>query len=1776
MLPSRRRRATAGFVLPTTVLLVLVVTLTASALSYRAFNNSSRVIGNVAAKQIYNAATPSVDRARAKLDFLFGKDTRLPGGVPGEEFMISMMLNAGAARPIGVGTTSAPALTGTFPGAKVNDPYTLVDETRVDINGDGLVDNAWVYTDPGTNNSVIYSINMSTPDDPAATAPGSALSAYKLLQLKESEKATGDNGGPFVRSAPLSNNKAVDCPGSGSKIEQGWYEDAIDTSILRKRFQVNSFVVNPADVNSNKPSNYATLEFAQDRQLDRGNKWGAWFRYDLEIFPGTAMSWNGAMHSEGNILIGGSNFTSYLISSQNSCLFLPRSNSQVSVREFTEQLGSAANAFKGVIAAGLIRTNEFGGTARMHTYNNNTYDSAPLLEPGTDWLTGTKLPIGIASDPVAIVTDDLQRARQADTTNADSRLADPKQQDATFYDKRFEVELKNTRPYVDDTYRADNRWGPKVQYKGEAKFRIPAGSVVGSTIDPARLDMVSDSASTGGDVGLDGYWERRTFAGSAAGTYSGGMRILVGERLELGNPSGWVAPQDRPDTTRQDPNIAPTAGDGTWEDLRTNTYGSATLATAVSDASDNEGDPLNPPYKYTDTARAHESKQRRALRDNLAAVQASAIYHYRANNGRFPAACLITTSHPGSPQTLAQSVNFAQPSTSPADNFGVDGRFDFFSGKGTNGWEFEMTPATFDSGAMQQALRNLANFAGDYDPSTTIGGAFPPSQTASGNRVYPDPALTMFGNFSNLRRAINTAAASRSPADESYMHTAACTLGALGYNINQIQSLNLSDTSNTTLQTALYDLALQMEPLMDGEAASPNDEVLPKTQLATYNYSDGGTLDKSKFNPRDYDQVTPDMFLVALKKRLGGATIEENPTNYRLYRLAELIHESYQIRRDRTYGFRPSPAANTWNFNPYMVEYRYQLDTNGDGTPDTNYGKATLWSSACDPYLFNVSGTVGKAAADIAKPVEDEARQRLALSRLCGTILPPGGIHDYPGDYSYPARNGIVNPPDAEPQFIPKSTNEASELKDLVGTPARGVTTNSAFTTSDTPINTGDYLKDEFRYASVAPKFPVLYYIFPEFDHAHLGAKDTNGDHRQPGAVEAVPAAFQPWVEPYLSGVSSTLNSTITYQPVNSAAPGLPASPGYEATNLVWTDPYDIRFRQPGASLSDPDDDTTISVNSLKYKTAPVFLTPDQSAALGVTPRGDLTTWVLPNSSLGSANSYSNNGNTAPPNLIRYGDAVAGYQIGAIPFLDRVLFDGRQWLPNRVLDVDLNMLRNTSPGGASDENWLPVSGIVYAFREDARREDAISRPANALGFTDAQDPANETDPAIRTDKFNISIKPIDYIADPDRRDHGFRLRNGASLKRSASGIPSDFNRGLSFISDNSVYFLGNFNVHNNGDNGTGDRLEEFTVQLPNTPSYSDGEFYDNRTRATRDTDRFAEPTVDFWRPSEILADSITILSKDFCDGSIIDTFMSAGEGAGNIDYTLSSSTSSGTDNTNFYSAGGNNGAAVYNNQSKALFGPGCNSNGGSKATSFLNQNRPSGDLTNLQWTREIPDDLFSPIKISRNGNGLVAASSSGVPTEYGATGDPERANHSYMTVRDGGAPYSTSRPRQIPFGTRGTEDVTNVNSIMIGGIIPSRELQPYGGMHNFPRLLERWEGVPMRIAGSFLQLNFSNYATGPFDQEVWEPDAAKSIAATEGNDMNGYFGFAPDRLWGYDVALKLASPSPAASRFTTPSTERNEFYEEPKVNDPYIQRLCAALKSAPAGGGGVPNLKCPT
>jgi hypothetical protein len=1689
----RPRQANAGFVLPTTVLLLLVVTLTVGTITYRAFNRTTQAIGERQQAIIYNAATPVMDRAKAKIEYLLREDDRRPGGVP-SDFNLDAMLRNDPANPDGF-TPIAP------------NPYTLPGETQVDVNKDGKLDAAWSYQIDSARGpqTVVYSVVLKDRNSDGSV---------NLRESNDQQKAAAlvTRNGPLNLGGTSANPL---CPSAARNPEGGWYPTATDTSRVLKTFQIDAAVIG-----SGSNRTITTLELQQDRQIDRGNKWGAWFRYDLEIFPGPTFNWNGAMHTRGNLIIGDSDnrFTGYMISSQGSCVYR-RDASEVTVTE-EESANSPSGLFQGQIIAGSLKTNTFAGASNFHIFQGAgvaPIRNAPSINADRDSV-GTQPTGGVAAlalDPIEVVTEDVSQAR-----NPAAASRDPGWEGRAYFTGRRIYNEESPIPYLDDLYRADNRYGPKAVYDDNFQEVAKGTKKNGDEIESTVLPLIRDTAPPGAaeSLGLDGYWERRARVE--------GLRLIVGQRLELGNPFGWVTPID-------------VNGDGDTLDApmssntlvglpplppRKATVPATALSTDPTDINsipalpETWGDPLYPPDRVsTDpTQRQHEARQRRALRDNLAAVQSTAVYQWDVNND-YPLACLATTVHPGTQGTLDRSTDF-RPTSFAQGELGAANTIslisNFFLGRGTNGWEFEPpaknvtafdTAITDPTSALRKGLKNLSRFAGD--PRGAYPAVQDPLPVANGgtgqNIVHPYPRSTMWGNFSELRRVIDkldgispngtavtpVAYANLSPADKTVLHTAACTLGMLAYNVRTVEQFVPYNPGNQDIGTSTNVLSSLAQKLVN------------LTDLDINNREIGKPPNDSRRQNNPYTQVRyssypPEAYIERLKQI--GATPDE-------LRLAELIYLHYQVKRDRLFGFRGSPV--------YWYEYDYD-----PLTPGVQLQYVPL---ACNPDDFQGAGgtpTLNGGGANVVT-------RRLALARLCGAVR---------------FKSALV------PSLVATSETNLS-------------------------LPTGLDTDKPFRYQGidVEPRFPSLYYIFPRFTHDHdgkvedLSTASANGqdglyqapgllptllsqdqaeapdgtptsvawvndiDHRQPGNTNATErfgsGAFQ---APELREVTNGRYNPLLLSPQGEQANQINSN----STLELPPEPFvvDPNIRGTGAN-----DDRAVVASTFQYEK----FTINDLESIRVLPRtlggpttnAADTTWTL----FAVAAANPNCRPTADvPNVITRPDGACY----SIPFQDKALFNGREIMNARVLDLNLDLMRRSVPTGSNDtliptgttnpagvadtEDRRSTSAVIYAFREDSIREDAIARPAVNRGVpldgamnavrgpsappwtpnASAAADAFPTDPTLASN--GISTKPVDYYPDPDRRINGFRLRNGVDLRRAPGGTINTANPvGMSFISDDPVYIQGNFNHHStNGTDAPGNRLEEFTRLL--TDNWDN--FYQRQANEIN-TD-FATPETDSWRPTEILSDAITILSADFVDGSIEEGFLDTG-------------------------------TSSYRNQPNP-------------------RNQPGRWLREVPW-RSTTDQSDAPIVVSRNGNPLYCETNeTPAPGTNYFNPFPCRRPREFGIDTASGAPLGGTSAYRDSASTSARQPAspTRINSIIVSGIVPSRAQQSYGGFHNFPRFIQDWGNRNLYISGSFLQLNFSNYATGPFDHDALEPGQAPTST-----ESIPYYS-PPNRLWGYDVGLQYAPAGPVARRFVTIGSNWSEYYKELPVDDPYIANLrCAKV-----------------
>ncbi len=1408
-----RQRTQAGFVLPVTVLMVVMILLIVTSLMFRSYQRSEQVIGAFQTQQLQNAATPAIERAKAKLERLFsdkeGGLYQRTSGLPNESIMEDNLL------------------------LKKREIYTFPDEAwiKLDTNGDGSPDQ-----DAG------WTFKTDTNGDGDKDDPEDLITAYTIVfratkpvsstALKTVDpKLVGTNAGeitfqPFNNETEKANNLVVSNGPILPKVEEttaagcqvtinpddpnrpevsGWF--SISSAVMMKNFQVYAVSV-PQGITSGQGGNAAlsTVLYQQDRTFSSGNKWGAWFRNDIEINPGFDFIWNGAIHTEGSIFTRPEKgkFRSFLIGGKNSCFYRPETNSQITARgHFVNSLLWGANsAFTGqVLVDRYSDTNSISLTDAL----DSVLDSA---------ISGNAA--NLALNALKILT---QNASQPRGNIAFADIKDTAWDNQELKERVHILQASSPPPYVDDTYRADNIYGPKPGYgrpqkDANGEYTVIPNLKIGERLTEDRLIRDDAPVLEPESYGLDGYWERR-----ARGD---GMRVIVGQRLELGNAYGWKGNDD----PLYPPNVNPSAP--------------TTFITNLS-------------------------RQRRAQRDNLAAVQATLVYHNDSSSkGYEPVAVVATTVHPGTKTTLENSATFEQ---SPLIS---NVYTDFFYGIGTNGWEFDPKSAKWNfaaptsNAAMKNALSNLANFAGDPD------GAFPPKQENGGDIVHPYPYLTMWGNFSNLRRALEQNRDSL--ADKTTIQTAAATLGLLAYNVDYLQKFDYNSASNSTTLSNL----------------------------------------KSTIQGLTLDPLDPPDKVISL---LGD--------NLKLF--ARLVHLKEQVERDRKFGF-------------------------AEGRSDACLDAGTL---GADQYL----------------------------KYLC----------------------------------------------------------------------------------SDKPKFPALYYIFPTADHGHDG------------------------------------------QPSQLATPPQPS-------DLYITNNYIKNTVNPG---------------SARYKKI------DNIADLALKPRAiNFSDWALPTAT--SPVSGTNPVNTQWDLVLTKNGT--NNTLRRVALKDSAFFDGREEMNVRALNLDLDLLRMNDVAGGTD-TWLPKSGIIYAFREDAVREDAIARPRRTTyssyetsyltnpGIMDAN---NLTDPPVyniatpganppqpdNAASVGISPKPVDFYADPDRRPYGFRLKQGNDLRRKNQNTVL---AGLTLVSDNPVYIQGNFNGH-----GNNNQLTELTRDATGP---DDKDFYS----LNRANNGFGNPEKDPWRPAEVLADAVTLLSNSFCDGSVEDAYRLS---------NVTNPTAAQTDLVNRY---------------------GCVS--GAQFTSYLSQNRPNSGSTVINWARENSADPNSPILFSRNGVAMT--------TNSGPYNGPY---HRFSDVL-----ATSTHGRKTPI----VQSNGWANLVMVSGNVPSRNNQGNGGMHNFPRLLERWNVGPrvLKIRGSFIQLNFSNYATSPYERDAWEPrsigngdvattmqgancnggNPCQPVAGTNSTDgsnaLNILFYAAPGRDWGYDVGLQYMPSGPVSKRLVVPEAPRSEFYREPRANNPYICQL---------------------
>lgn len=346
-----------GFVLPTVAMVSLVVVLLSVALVVRAFDRSKNA-SNVRVNQVVlNAATPALDRAKAKLDALF-KDSTLPRSTPSD---IALNIAIKGNKKYDFGDETRLKLVNEFNGTAG-----IQKQPATTLEGDETIDTAWKYP-VDTNNDgkfdsyTLYGIYFRSPSRDTTT--GKFNRQRNPLEARTPPMSGGTIGNQCANANATTANLVGDSSWykSGSKLTKSFYvyTATVPITTIPNSFPPGLTVANYQIKEGNK--GFTALEYQQDRsQIPLTNN-AVVFQDDLELSPGPNFNLNGRVFTNANLLIGGrpsndkGNIRLFQVSSKNSCYY-KEENAKITVggnvgtgniNDTTDQKAVAVDLFNG-------------------------------------------------------------------------------------------------------------------------------------------------------------------------------------------------------------------------------------------------------------------------------------------------------------------------------------------------------------------------------------------------------------------------------------------------------------------------------------------------------------------------------------------------------------------------------------------------------------------------------------------------------------------------------------------------------------------------------------------------------------------------------------------------------------------------------------------------------------------------------------------------------------------------------------------------------------------------------------------------------------------------------------------------------------------------------------------------------------------------------------------------------------------------------------------------------------------------------------------------------------------------------------------------------------------------------------------------------------------------------------------------------------------------------------------------------------------------------------
>ncbi|MEG5136192.1 MULTISPECIES: hormogonium polysaccharide biosynthesis protein HpsA [unclassified Microcoleus] len=309
MAMSRRAQLpVAGFVLPTVTMVLLVVILLTVAITLRSFDRANTARNVRVNQQVLAAATPALDRAKAKIQY--------------------------ALSPQGSGTLETPSELSVYQ-AMDSDSFKFGDEEvlqiKFDIDGKNGIDP--FPTDPTKlNESERINTAWRFPVDTDNDGENDTYTLYGIYFRSPPRENTGDfkraRKSLEARTPPMSSSQgssnAICKAAAGTSASlvgsTDWYKA---DGVLKKSFFVYTANVPIPNKFKGTPS-FSALEYQQDvKRIPLQNN-AVVYEDDLEVSPGPALRLNGRIFTNSNFLVTNTNtgpVAFYLVSSKESCFY---------------------------------------------------------------------------------------------------------------------------------------------------------------------------------------------------------------------------------------------------------------------------------------------------------------------------------------------------------------------------------------------------------------------------------------------------------------------------------------------------------------------------------------------------------------------------------------------------------------------------------------------------------------------------------------------------------------------------------------------------------------------------------------------------------------------------------------------------------------------------------------------------------------------------------------------------------------------------------------------------------------------------------------------------------------------------------------------------------------------------------------------------------------------------------------------------------------------------------------------------------------------------------------------------------------------------------------------------------------------------------------------------------------------------------------------------------------------------------------------------------------